>query len=567
MENLDRITKIKNILSQYWKSDVFTLNPLNTDASSRKYYRSTCSDKSIIVMDDDGCKWKPGEFALLSDFLLKNDVYVPEVYYKNLTEGILLLEDLGDNSVRTLLSLQSEEDLYLESGLAVAKVVNIENKPEYVKDFSKQKLLEDIKLFTEWYFPCALGYPLAEEKKNEFLSLIDKFSDMAYKIPSRLMLWDYHIDNIMVTPANKFAIIDFQDAMWGPLTYDIASLLAADRMVASNQTILKTKEAFFGQLSGINREDFEDSFAFMYMFRHMRVLGRFTTLSIVNQKEKYLQFIPQTWKALERILQYPKLAEVKKWIDENIPEQSRGLPKRKPVTEAVVLAAGRGSRMRELTDNLPKPLVEIGNKALIDYNFERLKNINIEKFVVNLCYKGNMIKDHILKKHPDLNIVFSEEEEALETGGGVKKALPLLKEQAFFVSNSDVFFIDKGYKSALWKMIDEWDENKYDILILLQDLKDICGDKSIGDYRIDKNGHPERNENKISGFPYMFSGISIVNRKIFENVTEEKFSLRDLFDVAQKNEKLGFVINDADFFHVGTPEALKEAKMRIKVKK
>jgi MurNAc alpha-1-phosphate uridylyltransferase len=204
---------------------------------------------------------------------------------------------------------------------------------------------------------------------------------------------------------------------------------------------------------------------------------------------------------------------------------------------------------------------------LIDYNFERLKNINIEKFVVNLCYKGNMIKDHILKKHPDLNIVFSEEEEALETGGGVKKALPLLKEQAFFVSNSDVFFIDKGYKSALWKMIDEWDENKYDILILLQDLKDICGDKSIGDYRIDKNGRPERNENKISGFPYMFSGISIVNRKIFENVTEEKFSLRDLFDVAQKNEKLGFVINDADFFHVGTPEALKEAKMRIKVKK
>ena len=567
MENLERITKIKNILSQYWKSDEFTLISLNTDASSRKYYRSTCSDKSIIVMDDDGCKWKPKEFALLSDFLLKNDVYVPEVYYKDLTEGILLLEDLGDNSVRTLLSFQSEEDLYLESGLAVAKVVNIENKPEYVKDFSKQKLLEDVKLFTEWYFPCALGYPLTEEKKNEFLSLIDKFSDMAYKIPSRLMLWDYHIDNIMVTPANKFAIIDFQDAMWGPLTYDIASLLAADRMVASNQTILKTKEAFFGQLSGINREDFEDSFAFMYMFRHMRVLGRFTTLSIVNQKEKYLQFIPQTWKALERILQYPKLAEVKKWVDENIPEQSRGLPKRKPVTEAVVLAAGRGSRMRELTDNLPKPLVEIGNKALIDYNFERLKNINIEKFVVNLCYKGNMIKDYILKKHPDLNIVFSEEEEALETGGGVKKALPLLKEQAFFVSNSDVFFIDKGYKSALWKMIDEWDENKYDILILLQDLKDICGDKSIGDYRIDKNGRPERNENKISGFPYMFSGISIVNRKIFENVTEEKFSLRDLFDVAQKNEKLGFVINDADFFHVGTPEALKEAKMRIKVKK
>ena len=130
-----------------------------------------------------------------------------------------------------------------------------------------------------------------------------------------------------------------------------------------------------------------------------------------------------------------------------------------------------------------------------------------------------------------------------------------------------MFFIDKGYKPALWKMIDKWDEKKYDILILLQNLEDICGDKGIGDYRIDKNNCPERNENKISGFPYMFSGISIVSRKIFDNVKEEKFSLRDLFDVAQKNKKLGFVINEADFFHVGTPEALNEAKIRINIKK
>ena len=566
MENLDRIIKIKTILKQYWKSEDFTLNTLNTDASSRKYYRSVCKEQSIIVMDDDGCKCKPKEFTLLSDFLLKNDVYVPKVYYKNFDEGILLLEDLGDNSVRTLLSPKTEENLYLKSGLAIAKVTNIKNKPEYIKDFSKQNLLDDIKLFTEWYFPCALGYPLDDKKKEEFLSIIDKLSDMAYKIPSRLMLWDYHIDNIMITPENKYAIIDFQDAMWGPLTYDIASLLAADRMVISPETISKTKDIFFNQLSGINREDFEDSFAFMYMFRHMRVLGRFTTLSIVNQKEKYLQFIPQTWKALEHILLYPKFIEIKKWVDENIPEQCRSLPKRKPIFEAVVLAAGRGSRMRELTDNLPKPLVEVGNKALIDYNFERLKSINIKKFIVNLCYKGELIKEHILKNQSDLDIVFSEEKEALETGGGVKKALPLLEGQAFFVSNSDVFFIDKGYKPALWKMIDKWDEEKYDILILLQNLEDICGDKGIGDYRIDINNHPERNENKISGFHYMFSGISIVNRKIFDNVKEEKFSLRDLFDIAQKNKKLGFVINEADFFHIGTPEALNEAKLRINTK-
>lgn len=107
----------------------------------------------------------------------------------------------------------------------------------------------------------------------------------------------------------------------------------------------------------------------------------------------------------------------------------------------MVLAAGRGVRMGSLTDSLPKPLIKVGGKALIDYNFDRLAEAGIKNAVVNLCYRGDMIREHLTAARPDFNLVFSEEAEALETGGGVRKALPLLKDPAFFVCNSDVFLL------------------------------------------------------------------------------------------------------------------------------
>ena len=100
-------------------------------------------------------------------------------------------------------------------------------------------------------------------------------------------------------------------------------------------------------------------------------------------------------------------------------------------------------------------------------------------------------------------------------------------------------------------------------MLLLQDLKNICGDKSIGDYRI-KNGILERNKNKTSGFDYMFTGIYIITKKVFKNVKENKFSSVKLFDEAEKKNRLGYVINSSTFYHVGTPEALKKAEKRLK---
>ena len=564
MEKLKRNEQINSLLNRFAPNSDFKITPITSDASSRKYYRASFSDRpSVIILDDEKLCCKTPEFVKLSSFLRSHGAYVPEVFFKDLPKGLLVLEDLGNDSIHSLLNKQNEQDLYLKSAQALAKVTNITDRPTGIKTFSKKELLHDIRLFTDWYIPMVCGHPLSDQDKQQFLDLVEKLSDLAFNVPNRLMLWDYHIDNLMLPPDSKeCAIIDFQDAMWGPLTYDIVSLLAADRRTASPKIIKTTKDVFFATLSGISRQDFDDSFAFFSMYRHMRVLGRFTTLTMVNRKEKYFQYIPQTWKMLEQVLQHPKLLPIKQWVDKHIPPKSRVLPSRKPINSAIILAAGRGSRMQNITDTLPKPLVKVGGKSLIDYNFERILSANIDNIVVNLCYKGELIRSHLTEKYPDIKISFSEEENALETGGGVKHALPLLKGDAFFVCNSDVFFIDKGYKPALWRMMDEWDFSKHDILLLLQPVTDICGDKS-GDYRIDKDGKIERNFQKQPDFPYMFSGISIVTRKIFDNVSEEKFSLRDMFDIAQSNGRLGFVVNSAQFYHVGTPEALAAAEAKI----
>lgn len=565
MENLNRAAKSNEFVAGVANRKKFTATPLTTDASTRKYYRITFADgKTAVLMDDEGCRCKTREFVELSKFLRARGVYVPEVFAADFDNGFLLIEDLGDNTVSKLLSADNEKELYLMSAAALAKVAAVRERPQCAAELSRSKILEDLRLFTDWYIPMATGKPLAAQAKKEFFVLADRLSELAYRVPNRLVLWDYHIDNIMLPPGKEeCAIIDFQDAMWGPLTYDIMSLLAADRRVASDETIAAVKDAFFASLNNVRREDFEDSFAFLSLFRHLRVLGRFTTLSMVNGKNRYLQYIPQMWKALDNILKYPKLSAMARWMEQILPAELRKAPTRKPVCRAMVLAAGRGVRMQNLTDDRPKPLIRVNGRELIDYNFDRLREFGIKDVVVNLCYKGEMIKEHLLASFPDFNIAFSEEEEALETGGGIKNALPLLKDEAFLTLNSDVFFIDRGYKPAFWRMLDAWDEEKHDILLLLQNLKDVCGDKGIGDYRLTPAGTIERNKEKKSGYPYMFAGISIVNRRVFDNETRARFSLRDCFDAAEKSGRLGFVVNEAEFFHVGTPQALKEAEAKI----
>lgn len=171
---------------------------------------------SAVIMDDEGCRCRTREFVELSAFLRARGVYVPEVKNKDFGNGFLLLEDLGDDTVTKLLTDDNEMRLYRMAGRAAAKVAAVRERPQCVNELSRRRILDDLRLFTDWYFPMAAGQPLPERAAAEFFAVADRLAELAYRVPNRLVLWDYHIDNIMLPPnAEECAIIDFQDGHVG----------------------------------------------------------------------------------------------------------------------------------------------------------------------------------------------------------------------------------------------------------------------------------------------------------------------------------------------------------------
>lgn len=231
------------------------------------------------------------------------------------------------------------------------------------------------------------------------------------------------------------------------------------------------------------------------------------------------------------------------------------------INKAMILAAGRGTRMRELTDALPKPLIAVNGRTLIDRIADKIAAQGIRDCVVNVCYLGDKIKANFAKRS-DLNFVYSDEESALETGGGVKKALPLLNDSAFFVLNADPAWTERGMP-ALQKMEQAWNPDLTDALLLLVPMTRVFGHDGTGDYLLDERGKPHR---KAAGTtaPYVFAGAQILKKSLFDDSPDGKFSLNVLYDKAEKAGRLSAVVLDGDWYHVGTPEALTIAEQNLK---
>jgi N-acetyl-alpha-D-muramate 1-phosphate uridylyltransferase len=229
---------------------------------------------------------------------------------------------------------------------------------------------------------------------------------------------------------------------------------------------------------------------------------------------------------------------------------------------AMVLAAGLGTRLRPITETVPKPLVEINGRALIDHAIDQLALAGVECVIVNIHYKPEMLKAHLAaRRHP--RIVFSEEEELLDTGGGIVRALPLLGD-AFFVVNSDVVWLDDK-ESALSCLARAFEPGRVDGVLLLQPTIRAVGYQGSGDYFLDPAGGPRRRREHETA-PYLFAGLQLLHHRLFDNAPERIFSLVRLFDRAEAAGRLGATVHDGDWYHVGTPEALAATRERLAFK-
>lgn len=226
---------------------------------------------------------------------------------------------------------------------------------------------------------------------------------------------------------------------------------------------------------------------------------------------------------------------------------------------AMILAAGRGTRMRPISDTVPKPLLEVAGRSLLGHAIERLALAGVERVVVNAHYKAEAIAAYLASRtKPEIRI--SHEEEPLETGGGVIRALPLLGD-SFFVVNADVFWLDSRH-CALHRLAAAFDSSRMDAVLLLHNTVTAVGYDGRGDYFLDRIGNPRRRREREVA-PYLFAGIQLLHRRAFDGIGETKFSLNLVYDRAEQAGRLHAIVHDGEWFHIGTPDGLAATRARL----
>ena len=233
-----------------------------------------------------------------------------------------------------------------------------------------------------------------------------------------------------------------------------------------------------------------------------------------------------------------------------------------PPRRAMVLAAGLGTRMQPLTDTMPKPLVKVAGKPLLDHVLDRLSDVGVERAVVNVHHFADQIIDHVKGRTKPQIVISDERGVLLDTGGGVVKALPELGDAPFYHLNADTIWID-GVKPNLARLADTFDPATMDALLLLAPIAGSIGYHGRGDFNMASDGRLKaRPEREVA--PFVYAGAAILSPALFKDAPQGKFSLTTLFMRAAKTGRLSGLRLEGLWMHVGTPDAIGAAEAAIK---
>ncbi|MBR2535498.1 MAG: nucleotidyltransferase family protein [Hyphomicrobium sp.] len=240
-------------------------------------------------------------------------------------------------------------------------------------------------------------------------------------------------------------------------------------------------------------------------------------------------------------------------------------PRHRPTSErpdtAMVLAAGLGSRMRPLTETTPKPLVPLAGRAMLDHVLDRLQAAGITRAIVNVHYLADQIERHVRGRSEPEIIISDERDALLETGGGVVRALPLLGSAPFVIHNSDSVWIE-GATANMTRLLDAWDGDRMDALLLLAPAAGSLGYDGRGDFHLDRDGRIRRRAPGETA-DYVFAGVSIIKPEAFDGEAERAFSLNVIWDRIIASQRMSAIVLDGLWMHVGTPQALDDANAAI----
>jgi N-acetylmuramate 1-kinase len=303
------------------------------DASFRRYDRLELAGRRAVLMDAPPPQEDVRPFLAVARLLQGMGFSAPEIIAEDVAAGLLLLEDFGDDTYTRVLTQGADAaPLY---GLAVDLLIALHRRfpaaaVGAIPPYDDQRLLAEAALLVDWYLPAMVGKPTEPALREEYLGLWRALLPVARGIPTSLVLRDYHVDNLMVlagrTGLAACGLLDFQDAVIGPRSYDLVSLLEDARRDVPGELAAAMLARYLAAFPGLDRAAFAASYAVLGAQRNCKIVGIFTRLCARDGKPIYLQHIPRVWRLIAQDLHHAALAPVARWLDRHIPPPLRGIP-------------------------------------------------------------------------------------------------------------------------------------------------------------------------------------------------------------------------------------------------
>ena len=307
---------------------------LADDASFRRYYRLVDGGRRIVLMDAPPPLEDVRPYVAVAAILRRLGLSAPEVHAEDGARGFLLIEDFGDDLYTRLLAAGADErqlyGLAIDTLAALHRAVAAAGLPD-LPPYDEARLLEEAALLADWYAPSVLGTPLPQRARDDYLARWRAALPEAALGETTLVLRDFHVDNLMLLPGRAgvraCGLLDFQDAVLGPASYDLASLLEDARRDVPAALRNAMTERYLAAFPGIDRGRFARSAAIVAAQRNCKILGIFTRLWRRDGKPQYLAHIPRVWRLLEEDLaREPALKPLTAWLDRHLPPGARHTP-------------------------------------------------------------------------------------------------------------------------------------------------------------------------------------------------------------------------------------------------
>ena len=294
--------------------------PLNGDAGSRRYYRLS-SQPNFMLVDAPPAQEKNLQYVQVSEYLSTMGIRVPHIYAVDFEVGRFINEDLGDALLQHQLTADNADHLYQKALAMLLRAQSGHERPEWALDYSAEMLADEMQLFSDWFIEKLLGMPLSSGDKKTIEKMFAQLIDSALQQPQVFVHRDFHCRNLMLLQDGELATIDFQDAVWGPITYDLVSICKDCYLRWPEAKIDQMVNYYAGKLAQAGLLDAEQAEHFprwsdwMGLQRHIKVLGIFARLHLRDNKPDYLHDLPLVLRyTLETLAKYPEFSEFNNWM-------------------------------------------------------------------------------------------------------------------------------------------------------------------------------------------------------------------------------------------------------------